>query len=188
MHKAIAKAVTGLTLAAVMTFTAVSVHAGTPVTYKDGGDALFRLEVPNFWTLRTGGLRTLAGPEENDLRDVSRVFGMSPDAHPGIWVGLISPHGVSTLSQAREYLRDIGPFLVEDATVSEPMARRIGGMPARRIIGTGRRNGKTLDFTVLAIDLPGDRIAIAVVVFEQGADPEPVGDINVMLNSIRAVR
>ena len=162
--------------------------AGTPVTYTDKGKALFHFEVPDFWSLRTGGLRELADQDASDLRDVSRVFGLTPKAHEGVWVGIISPHGVSTLAQARDYLQDIGPFLVEDAEVSEPKLRQIGGLPARSIAGEGRRNGKRIDFTALAIDLPGNRIAIAVVVFEQGADTNPVGDINAMLTSIRAAR
>jgi len=173
---------------AVLACLPALVGAGTPVVYKDGARPLFALEVPDFWSLRTGGLRDLAGPEADDIRDVSRVFGMTPDAHPGVWVGVISPHGVSTLQEAGEYLQDIGPFLVEDASVGSPSERRISGMPARRIAGQGRRNGKAIDFTALAIDLPGSRVAIAVVVFEAGADTDPVGDINAMLASIRAVR
>lgn len=165
-----------------------SAMAGTSVTYTDGDRPLFKLDVPDFWSLRTGGLRDLAGPDADDIRDVSRVFGMTPDAHPGVWVGVISPHGVSTLEEAGEYLRDIGPFLVQDASVGAPSNRQISGMSARRIAGQGRRNGKAIDFTILAVDLPGNRVAIAVVVFEAGADPDPVGDINAMLASIKAVR
>lgn len=162
--------------------------AGTAVTYTDGEKPLFQIEVPDFWSLRTGGLRDLTGPDGTDARDVSRVFGMTPDAHPGVWVGLISPHGVSTLSEARDYLKDIGPFLVQDASVGTPETRTISGLPASRVAGKGRRNGSAIDFTVLAVDLPGNRIAIAVVVFEAGADTSPVGDINALLASIKAIR
>jgi hypothetical protein len=163
--------------------------AGTPVTYTDAGRALFTVEVPDFWSLRTGGLRDLADPDATeDIRDISRVFGMTPEAHDGIWVGLISPFGVSTLAEAREYLRDIGPFLVQGAVVSEPQPRRINGLPARSLRGSGRRNGAPIDFTVLAIDLPNGRVAIAVVVFEAGADTDVTADINAMLGSIRAAR
>ncbi len=176
-----------LCAAAFMLAPAIA-HTGTPVTYTDAGRALFQFDVPDFWSLRTGGLRDLTGPEADDIRDVSRVFGMMPEAHPGVWVGLISPHGISNLQEATEYLRDIGPFLVEDVSLAEPHLRKIGGMPARSVAGTGRRGGKHVDFTVLTIDLPAGRVAIAVVVFEAGADTDPVADINAMLASIRSVR
>lgn len=162
--------------------------ADTPVTYSDSGRALFEVEMPDFWSLRTGGLREREGPDASDLRDILRVFGMTPEAHDGIWVGFISPHGVSTLDQAREYLREIGPFLVEDATVDAPKSRRISGLPARSTTGKGRRNGTPVDFTVLSIDMPNGRIAICVVIFEAGADAEVVGDINEMLSSFRYIK
>ncbi|GIT85912.1 hypothetical protein ROBYS_09280 [Roseobacter sp. OBYS 0001] len=163
--------------------------AGTPVIYTDGTKPLFEIEVPDFWSLRTGGLRDLASPEQSDdFRDISRLFGITPDAHDGIWVGLISPFGVTTLPEARTYLRDIGPFLVQDASVDPPKARRINGLNASSISGTGRREGRNVSFTVLAIDLPGARVAIAAVVIEAGADLDPLSDVNAMLASIQAVR
>lgn len=179
----------GLCALAGLALVPMAAQSGTPVIYTDGARALFEVEMPDFWSLRTGGLRDLTGPETvQDTRDISRVFGMTPDAHAGIWVGLISPFGVSTLEEAGEYLRDIGPFLVQDAEVQAPVARRINGLPARSLKGTGRRSGQTIQFTVLAIDLPNDRVAISVVVFEPGADAEVVGDINAMLGSIKAIR
>ena len=159
--------------------------AETTVTYTDGDKALFDISVPDFWNLRTGGLRDLEGPDSEGIRDISRVFGMTPDAHDGVWVGMIAPQGVSTLEGARTYLQDIGPFLVEDPSVAAPTPRRINGLSASSLAGTGRRNGKAIDFTVLAIDLPGRRVAIAVVVLEEGADLTPLGDINAMLSSIK---
>ena len=161
--------------------------ANTTVTYSDGGKALFDIEVPDFWNIRTGGLRDLEGPDSEGIRDISRVFGMTPEAHDGVWVGMIAPHGVSTLEEARAYLQDIGPFLVEDPTVAAPTPRRINGLSASSLKGKGRRNGKAIDFTVLAIELPGNRVAIAVVVLEKGADMTPLGDINAMLSSIKPV-
>lgn len=180
--------VAGRAVLAVLTLLPATAIAGTPVTYTDGGRALFEVEVPDFWSLRTGGLRDFAGPEPEDIRDVSRVFGMTPEAHEGIWVGFVSPFDVSTLAQAREYLRDIGPFLVQDAEVSAPTERRINGLPARSLTGSGRRDGTAIDFTVIAIDLPNGRVAIVFVVFEAGADGDVTGDINDMLASFRAVR
>jgi hypothetical protein len=187
MPRSFLNAIRCILMVSVLALLPAATSAGTPVTYTDAGRALFMVEVPDFWSLRTGGLRDLAGPEADDIRDVSRVFGMTPDAHQGIWVGVISPHGVATLQEAADYLRDIGPFLVKNATVGVPEPRRVGGLPARSIKGQGTRDGKPVDFTVLAMDLPGARVAIAVVVIEVGADLEPLGDINRMLGSIRAV-
>lgn len=167
---------------------AAPLGAGTPVIYKEGKVAVFEIDVPDFWSLRTGGLREIADPESGDLRDVSRVFGMTPNGHEGIWVGVISPHGVSDLDGAKDYLQEIGPFLVTSPQVDAATTLRVNDRPARRFAGQGQRDGKNVNFTVLTIDLPGNRVAIGIVIFEDGADPEPTGDINEMLSSIKAVR
>lgn len=179
--------VTGLSVLLMSLGQAPEANAQTPVVYTDDGQAVFRVMVPDFWSLRSGGLRNISDPELGELRDVSRVFGLTPDGHDGVWVGLISPHGVRDLDGAVDYLSEIGPFLVQDATVNAPKARRVSGYPARTITGQGSRNGKSLSFTVVTVDLPGDRVVIAVVIFEAGADLDPLGDINKMLSTIRAM-
>ena len=162
--------------------------AETPVVYMDGDRKIFEVDIPDFWSMRTGGIREIADPDTGELRDVSRVFGLRPDAHSGIWLGLMSPHGVADLAAARDYLQDIGPFLVQDTELNAPKNRQIAGYPARTVSGKGRRGSKRIEFTAVTIDLPGDRVVIAVAVFEAGADVEPVGDINAILSSIRAIR
>lgn len=162
--------------------------AGTPVVYKDGATALFQIEAPDFWNVRTGGQRTLTAPDTGEDRLVSRVMGLSPVSEKRIWVGFVSPHGVGTLDEASEYLQDIGPFLVQDTTIGKRVTRKINGLPTKTVAGTGKRKGRKVDFTVVMIDLPNDRVAIAVVVFEAGADPSPVNDINDMLLSFKAFR
>lgn len=179
-------AIVGLFAIAALPLQTVSAEAQTPVTYTDDGRSIFRVMVPDFWTMRSGGLRAIADPELGEPRDVSRVFGLTPDAHTGVWVGLISPHGVTDLDSARAYLAEIGPFLVQNTAVQEHKSRRVAGYPARTVAGQGTRDGKGVNFTAVTIDLPGNRVVIAVVILEAGADLEPLGDINRMLASIRA--
>jgi hypothetical protein len=163
-------------------------HAGAPLTYQDDARALFQIEVPDFWSVRTGGPRVIEDPETGEPRAVGRVIGLSPVAGDGVWVGLVSPRGVSTLDQADEYLRDIGPFLVQDTEISTRTNRRIAGYPARTVAGRGKRDRKTIDFTAVTIDLPNGRVAVAVVVFEAGADPASADVINDMFTSFKAIR
>lgn len=61
-----------------------AVFAGSPVTDTDAGRAVVSIDLPEYWSLRTGGLRDFAGPEAEGVRDVSRVFDMTPEAHEGI--------------------------------------------------------------------------------------------------------
>lgn len=169
-----------------LTFMPQLASADMPVTYKDEGQALFRVSAPDFWVVRSGGQRAVTPPGLDEARLINRVIGLQPVTEKGIWVGFISPHGVRTYDEAVEYLRDIGPFLVKDAKVDSRTRVSIGGLPAARITGTGRRDGKTLYFTAFVIDLPRDRVAISIVVMESGLDPGYVADVNAIFASFRA--
>ncbi|MDW3225603.1 MAG: hypothetical protein R8G34_22375 [Paracoccaceae bacterium] len=177
-----------LAIAAGFLVAPVAGFAGTPMTYTDGERALFQIEVPDFWSVRTGGLRDLTAPDAENFRDVSRIFGLTPETHEGIWVGFVSPHGVASLADARDYLTDIGQFLVKDAQVETSRSRRIAGLPAQTFSGTGRRGGKPLEFTAITIDMPNGRVAVSVVVFEAGSDVDIINDINEMMASFKVVR
>lgn len=161
-------------------------NADMPLTYKDEGRALFRISAPDFWTVRTGGQRSVSPPELDEARLINRVIGLQPVTEDGVWVGFISPHGVRSYADALDYLRDIGPFLVKDATLDSQTRVRIGGLPAARLVGSGRRDRKSVNYTALVIDLPGDRVAISVVIMEGGVDPGYVADINAIFASFRA--
>lgn len=162
--------------------------AEVPVTYTDNGRALFRFDAPDFWTVRTGGPRLLSAPDTEDERDVSRLIGLSPTADPQAWVGFVAPQGISTFAQGIEYLRDIGQSLVKDPVRSSSKERRVNGLKAATFSGTGKRKGKTVNFTAILIDLPAGRIAVSVVVMEPSIDADTLGAVNAIFNSFRAVR
>lgn len=175
-------------LLVVMSFTLPKAAAADmPVVYMDEGRALFSFDVPDFWQVRSGGQRSVTPPDADEARLINRVIGMRPSADDGAWMGFISPHGVRTYDEAIEYLSDIGPFVVEDATAKPPRRVSIGGRPAASISGTGRREGRAVSFTAVVIDLPRDRAAIALTVLESGADPSFVDAFNTVFASFRAL-
>jgi len=102
-------------------------------------------------------------------------------------MGFLSPPDVNDLAAAREYLRNLKRFLALDATATAPVKRRIGGRPAKVFAGNGRRDGREVNFTVAAIDLPGDRVAIAAAVLEAGVDTAFADVLNRVFASFRAI-
>lgn len=163
-------------------------RAEVPVTYTDAGRALFRFDAPDFWTMRTGGGRLLSAPDTKDERGVSRLIGLSPTTDPQVWVGFVSPQGISTFEQGVAYLSDIGPSLVKDPVTTVRKESRVNGLKAATFSGTGTRKGKSVNYTAILIDLPGGRIAVSVVVMEPGIDAATLGAVNAMLASFRAAR
>ena len=162
--------------------------ADTPVTYTDSGMALFQFEVPDFWTLRVGGPREIEDSAVGDARGVARVMGMRPVTDDNVWIGFVSPAGVNSIEGGIRYLQDIDKFLVKDPQVSGSSKATIGGLPAQVIRGTGRRDGRGINFTATVIDLPGNRVAVAVAILRDGADPAYVNDLNDVFGSFRSAR
>ena len=77
---------------------------------------------------------------------------------------------------------------VSNPTVTETWPWRVGGRAAEVIQGTGQRDGRGVNFTVALIDLPNDRIAVAIGVIAGEEGRAFRDDINAVLNSFRAAR
>lgn len=162
--------------------------ADVPVTYTAGNTALFTLEVPDFWEVRTGGVHELTAPETGITRGVPRVMSISPQVEPGVWIGFTVPDGVTTIDQGVSYLRELGRFLSLDVEMSEPERRSVGGLRAIRSDGLGVRDGKNVQLTLALVDLPGNRIVAVAVLTEVGIDESWYPAINDVLQSLRAGR
>lgn len=160
--------------------------ADTPATYMDGPDRIFQVSVPDFWNLRTGGMREIAPDAADELRSVERVFGLSPEKDHGVWMGLISPPQFRNLQDAKNYARSLSGQLAKSTKITGNMDRRVAGYPATVIEGTGRRNGKSVNFTVVLMDLKTGRVVIGLTVLEHGHDPNALADVNAILQSIKA--
>jgi hypothetical protein len=177
-----------LTFVLTIGLLAFPARADVPITYTEAGRALFHFDAPDFWTMRTGGARLLSAPDTKDERGVSRLIGLSPTTDPKVWVGFVSPQGISTFKEGIAYLSDIGPSLVKDPVTTVRAERRVNGLPAATFSGTGTRKGKTVNYTAILIDLPGGRIAVSVVVMEPGIAASTLDAVNAMLDSVRAAR
>ena len=161
-------------------------RADAPIVYKDGPEAIFSLEVPDFWTVRVGGARTLTPPGEDAPRVVERVMGLEPESDSGVWIGFVVPEGLSTLDEAAEYARALAPQIAKDTQVTEFETRRIAGYPARVYRGKGRRNGTTVHFTVSLIDLPNGSVIFSMTALHPDYRQDVLQDVNAIYNSIRA--
>lgn len=160
----------------------------TPVTYTEGGRPLFGFDVPDFWVLRTGGPRELEDTQLGDTRSVSRVMAARPVTDDTVWIGFVSPYGVTSIEDGFRYLQDVDKFLVKEPQVTSDARVRIGGLPARVIRGTGRRDGGGVSFTATVIDLPRNRVAVAVTILRDGADLGYVDDLNAIFASFRPMQ
>lgn len=160
--------------------------ADTRITYTDADRALFSFDVPDFWTVESGGERAISPPDEDLVRTTPQIVSLRPTVEPTVWMGFFSPDGVTSLDEGVAYLAEIEKFLASEPEITSVTDGRVGGLPARILKGTGRREGQRISFTIAVVDLPGARVAIAAGVAEARADPELVFQINTIFSSMRA--
>lgn len=162
--------------------------AQTPVTYSDNGRDLFEVTVPDFWAVRTGGDRMIEDPKLGDLRAVSRIVSLRPVTQDGVFMGLMSPAGVTNIADGIAYLADIEKFLIKDPEIINTTSTRVGGLPARVVRARGKRHGRNMNITATVIDLPGPRVAVAVTALADSVDPGFADELNGVFASFRAVK
>jgi hypothetical protein len=138
------------------------------VEYVSQGAAIFRFDVPEDWQFRVGPDMPAAEMPEG-MSPAPRVISVRPPGEDGVlWTGLWSPPGVQDFGEARDYLRRLGPRLLDDPQVGYTDERSVDGRPARIFSGTGTRTGRAFDFVFAAVQITPDRIAIAAFIGEPG--------------------
>jgi hypothetical protein len=157
-------------------------------SYAQDGRTLFSFEVPDFWTLNSGGERMIQPPDEDVERPVPQVVALRPTVDPDVWMGFFSPRGVRSLDEGEAYLAEIEKFLSRTPEITSNVPGRVAGLPARIIKGTGQRDGRRITFSIAVMDLPGPRVAIAAGIAQAGADPALVDQLNAIFASVRAAR
>ena len=85
-----------------------------------------------------------------------------------MWTGLWSPPGVRDFAEARDYLRRLGPRLLDEPEIGYRDQRTVNGRPARIFSGTGSRMGARFDFVFAGVQIAADRVAIAAFIGEPG--------------------
>lgn len=152
----------------------------------ENGTPLFSFDVPDFWSVRTGGPREISDPAIDELRPVSRLIGMQPEDDDAAWLGFISPPGVTNFAQGRAYLANISNQLARQPEVTGNRSISISGLQAEVITATGRRQGRNVEITATMIQLPGARVAIGVAVLATDTDLNYASVLNEVFGSFRA--
>jgi hypothetical protein len=146
---------------------APAVH-GRSIDYVSQGMQLFRFEVPDDWQFRVGA-EVPAAEMPAGLTPAPRVISVRPPGEDGVmWTGLWSPPAVRNFAEARDYLRRLGPRLLDRPQVGYSDARTVNGRPARVFSGTGSRAGRAFDFVFAIVQIAPERVAIAAFIGEPG--------------------
>ena len=146
------------------------------VTYDAAGKDLFSVAVPDNWVVTAGA------SEEGEERP--RILGMHPEGDLSLWIGFLSPVEAKTIADAEDYVRGLGPRIVQNATVERQKDGTLGGLPALLYTGKGTREGAPVDFSVGIVSLPGGRQVISIFLGEYSARQVYQADIDAIAKSL----
>jgi hypothetical protein len=151
-----------------MVLSPMTTALARPVEYVSQGVPIFRFEVPDDWQFRMGP-EIPATEMPNGLSPAPRVISVRPPGEDGVmWTGLWSPPGVRDFAEARDYLRRLGPRLLDEPEIGYRDQRTVNGHPARVFSGTGSRMGRDFDFVFAVVQIATGRVAIAAFIGEPG--------------------
>jgi hypothetical protein len=151
-------------LLAVAWLGATALAREQKVVYEHVGRPLFSFTLPDGWILdtdfgdeaRAAGADTSAGPE-------IRIVEVMPGDGTKLWLGAWVVPRASTLDRGLEYVASLDGALFSEIAVSPPRETEIGGMKARALAGTAKREGEKVELAAVLFEArPG---VIAVVLY-----------------------
>jgi hypothetical protein len=151
-------------LLAVACLGATALAREQKFVYKHEGRPLFSLTLPDGWFLdtdfadeaRAAGIDKGTGPE-------IRIVEAMPDDGTKLWLGAWVVPRASTLDRGLEYVTSLDGELFSDIAISPPRESTIGGMKARALAGTAKREGEKVELAAVLFEArPG---VIAVVLY-----------------------
>ena len=155
------------------------------VSFVTDGGALFTFDAPEGWLVRDGFESTRGRPE--GVRPEAQLISLLPPEEELImWTGLWAPPDVRSFAEARAYLGKAVPRLLEAPESTYNDRRTIGGKPARVWSGVGFRDGRDMDFSIAAIQIARERIALVAFIGEPAAWDRHDATLIAVLNSIEA--
>lgn len=132
--------------------------------YTHEGRPLFSITLPDRWFLDTdfGEEARAAGVDKGGEPDIRIVEAMPGDGTK-LWLGAWVVPRASTLERGLEYVTSLDSDLFSDIAVSPAKETQLGGMKARALAGTAKREGEKVELAAVLFEArPG---VIAVVLY-----------------------
>jgi hypothetical protein len=151
-------------LLAVAWLGATAVAREQKYVYNHEGRPLFSISLPDGWLLdtdfgdeaRAAGVDKAGGPE-------IRIVEAMPGDGTKLWLGAWVVPRASTLDRGLEYVTSLDGELFSDIALSPATETALGGMKARALAGTAKRDGEKVELAAVLFEArPG---VIAVVLY-----------------------
>ena len=135
------------------------------ITYEHRDEALFSITFPGDWYVDTdvfdeARAAGLAAGDEPELRIIEAM----PSDGTKLWFGIWVAPRTTTLNRGLEYVASLDGELFTDVVASEPRDVELGGMTAKTLFGTAKRQDEAVEYAVALFEPQSEVIAVALYV------------------------
>jgi hypothetical protein len=137
--------------------------AGISIIYQSLGAEHFTMAVPDRWMVNVG-----REPDTSELDKNGRLLPRLVTAMPGdgtpLWFGIWIPPDISTITDAREYMAELGGDLLDEIKVTRRRTDTLNTMQVVYVGGTGKKDKEAMEFYAACIQLNPDTVVIALYI------------------------
>jgi hypothetical protein len=178
-----------LVLLAVVWLGAPALARGGEFVYEHEGRPLFSITVPDRWFLDTdfGDEARAAGADEGAPSGIRIVEAMPGDGSK-LWLGAWVVPRATTLDRGLEYVASLDGALFSDIVVSPFRETALGGMRARALSGTAKREGEQVELAAVVFEARPGVIAIVLYVGRPETWTKHQDELRRIVASVRSAR
>jgi len=171
----------------VLFLTAVATQAQVSVNYSSQGKEYFTITLPDNWRVNVGSEVGPADIPEGGNPQGRLLTAMPGDSTP-LWFGMWVPTDMKKITAAKEYMDSLGVDLLTDVVTTERKFDVLNGMEVYYVGGTGRKEGEAMDFHAAFVQLPKEKVAIAIYIGPHETTITHGDELKQMVHSLRPVQ
>jgi hypothetical protein len=168
-------------------FIAVGVAQGqVSLTYSAMGIQYFTMTVPDDWRVNVGS-ETSPSEKSDDRKQPNRLISAMPNSEVPLWFGIWVPEHLENIDGAEEYMVSLGLDLLSDVVTTGRKSETLNDMDVYYVSGTGKKEGEPMDFRAAFLQLPQDRVVIAIYIGPRESTKNHGEELVQMIHSLQPV-
>lgn len=173
-------------VALILVIAVADVQAQVSITYSSGGVHYFSMTIPDEWRVNVGSEPDLSQNSENRVEPARLISAMPNNGEP-LWFGMWVPEDLEKIEAAQEYMTSLGIKLLADVVITEQKHDILNAMEVQYVSGTGRKNGKVMNFRAGFFQLSPEHVAIAIYIGPPKETISQVEDLEQMIKSLQPI-
>lgn len=156
------------------------------VIYDEGEEPLLSITYPEGWLIDTNYIADAkaAGTYTGGEPEI-RIVEAMPDDGTRLWIGIWVAPRVPNLEKGLEYLDSLDSSLFTDIEVTDPKDEELGGMPAKTLKGSAKRQGEDVELAMALLQAKPDVVVAVLYVGALDTWANHEDELNAIVGSLK---